>query len=559
MILSKEAFNKKYGNIAPQQNSDTPKVLSAEEFKKKYETPSQPPSQTPSKKPGLLQGFVQSLTSPFLRTATNALKVGQGTFNLAQAGFDKLTGDQAGYTRNIQEADKAVSSTPMNFGYLGQAKPVTKTKDAIGVGLDIGSTLAGGVGVGSIAKAGLKGAVTQGLKQGAKSGAVMGGLGCLGKSLQEDKSLGQTIGSTLVGTATGAAIGGALGGGLALPKAISTSIKNKAVKDFDHLVGTVVQGKTADIPKATKALSGIEVQGVKTYADLAKVLDTKIETISTKLDDVLSTRPETRKLKDLFTTSKVGEKAVKHNYVQDALEHLDELYAKTNDPVGREAIAQLKKKAVTQGLTIKEVNDLARAHGTEFGSKAFSKMGDPLTSVNAQAFENTRKGLKTTARTLFGDDTYKLADQELAALIRTRDLINNVAEGVNKLKQRITERGLGERVGRLLFQVADKFTGGGLKGFVQSFVPRGEGLKIMNALDLEKMLQKNLKQINALLQENLPEKTIIEKLEQMIAGGITKTPPKLPEPSLAPKPSLALPTQMPQRLSRLPHTITPHF
>ena len=70
-----------------------------------------------------------------------------------------------------------------------------------------------------------------------------------------------------------------------------------------------------------------------------------------------------------------------------------------------------------------------------------------------------------------------------------------MSEDVNKLRNKITERGFGEKVGRLVFQVADKFTGGGLKGFIQSFIPRSAGLKLMNALDLEKALQKNLKDI----------------------------------------------------------------
>lgn len=287
-------------------------------------------------------------------------------------------------------------------------------------------------------------------------------------------------------------------------------------KSVDELTGTIVQGKKSDIPKARKALSNIEVDNIKTYADLEKTLNTQIQTISTKFDEVLNTRKDVKPLKDLKVTTKVGEKTVSHNYVEDALAHLDELYTKTNDPVGAEKIKQLKIKAETDGLTIKEINDLAREHGIEFKKKAFGKSGEALTSVNAQAFENTRKGIKKTARDLFGDEVFNAVDDELTNLIRTRDLVKSTGENVNKLKQRVTQRGWGEKAGRLVFQIADKFTGGGLKGFIQSFVPRGEGLKVMNALDLEKALQKNLQKLKELNSSNLPEATVIKKLEEIL-------------------------------------------
>jgi len=152
----------------------------------------------------------------------------------------------------------------------------------------------------------------------------------------------------------------------------------------------------------------------------------------------------------------------------------------------------------SDGLTVRDINNLAKMHGNELGTKAFSKTGDPLTSVNAQSFENTRTGIKNTARELFGDDSFKAADAEMSNLIRSRDLAEKMTVEVNRLRQRIQERGLLEKVGRGAFEVIDMLTGKFASGFLRSaLVPRGGGLKVLNALDLEKNLAKTLSKIKS--------------------------------------------------------------
>jgi hypothetical protein len=304
----------------------------------------------------------------------------------------------------------------------------------------------------------------------------------------------------------------------------SIRASKNAIRDaatLDEVSGQVFQGKKADIPKVKQALSTIDTDGIKTYADLKGALDSKIKTISSKLDDALLTDPTPRKLQQWALEEKVGDTKVVHNYVKDAINHLEEAYKTANDPVSLEKLRQLKVKIdpiTGKGITIKEVNDLAREYGVEFKNKAFAKTGEALTSVNAQAFENTRKGIKETARSRFGNEVFDAADEQLSSLIKTKDLVTKMEESVQKLEQRITKRGLGEKVGRVMFQVADKLTGGGLKGFIQSFVPRGEGLKLMNALDLEKNLEKNLKKIQTILDSSgsATEADIIRQLEEIV-------------------------------------------
>ena len=278
----------------------------------------------------------------------------------------------------------------------------------------------------------------------------------------------------------------------------------------DTLAGMIAQGKKADIKSVKDSLAKIDVKDVTTYTELTKRFDDRIKDVSQTLDKALDTDTTKRSLASLST--KVG--STEHNFIEDGITQLENFYEKTSNIAKLDEIRALKARAQTEGLSVKDINDIARLHGKELN--AYNANGELASGLSKQAAENTRMGMKDTARRLFGNAAYKAADQEVAKLMKTRDLVNEVAENVNKLKQRISERGWGEKIGRLVFQVADKFTGGGLKGFVQSFVPRGEGLKIMNALDLEKNLQKNLELLQKLNNPEIREADALKILQQIV-------------------------------------------
>ncbi len=303
-------------------------------------------------------------------------------------------------------------------------------------------------------------------------------------------------------------------------EAIAKRSAQTAIKDaskIDNLAGTIVQGKADDILKAKKALTDIDITGIKTYKDLVSTLDDKITSLSTGLDDVLSTKPTPKALDDLNLNVKVGEQSVTHNYVKDAVSQLDDLYTKTNNIEGKTKIAQLLQKAEAEGLTIKEVNDLARLHGKELN--AFNANGQAASGLTKQAAENTRVGLKSTARDLFDDPVYKQTDTEISNLIRTRDLVDGVSEKVNQLKQRIQERSLGAKVGVALGRAINLLSLGSAKGIVEALIPRGQGFKVMNALDLEEALGANLKKLQKAL-EGKSEAEIIKNLESIQASKV---------------------------------------
>lgn len=314
----------------------------------------------------------------------------------------------------------------------------------------------------------------------------------------------------------------------------------KETANADKIVGQIIQGTPEDIASAKKALSSIDIQGVKTYDDLNSVLDTRIKTISNKLDDTLEQSPiynQPLKIGDMDKVITVDGATVRTNYVDDALNQLEDFYTKTNNIERKTAIQQLIKKGDTEGLSVKELNDIAKLHGQDLSG--FNASGQLASGLSKQSAENTRKGLKSTAREIYGGDAYAQADAELSNLIKTRDLTKDMVDEVNKLQQKVQERSLGEKAGRLVFEVANLFTIGGLKGFVGAAIPRGRGLKTLNALDLESILSKNLKQLqNATNQKT--EKGLINSLNKILQeykkipnkqGGFIKLPNQSSKPA----------------------------
>ena len=262
-------------------------------------------------------------------------------------------------------------------------------------------------------------------------------------------------------------------------------------------LGQILQGKTKDIIKGERALSAVDTTGVKTYGQLQAKLGEAIPELSRQVDAELLKDPRAYKLGELSTVGKsAGESEVQQNFVETSLNHLKELYTKINDPVSAKNAEELLQKAETQGLTKKEVNDIARKYNVEFKDKAFSSQtGDPLTSVNAQAYENVRSGLKEVSRRGLSPAAKEL-DETMSSIYNTKRLVDKNVEAVRKLRQKVDERGLGERFGGLLANAADTLSLGTAKGFVQKMFPRNVGYKMKNWMDLEKSLDRNLKIIN---------------------------------------------------------------
>lgn len=367
-------------------------------------------------------------------------------------------------------------------------------------------------------------AVLSGVGAGAPLGAAYGVTG----ALQEDENVADTIKSGLVGAGLGAAVGGATG---AVGAKISNTLKynparaaSKVEAQANKLARKIVQGTEKDVVKARNVLRTIDTKTIKTAKDLVGAIEKNMNAIGNKVDEKLLTNNNLYSLDKLATTKKVGDVSVTENFVTKALDNLEELYTKTDDIVSAEKIKQLKTKAGSQGLTAKEVNDLAREYGSEIGGKAFSKTGEPLTSVNAQSYENIRKGIKEAARSLFDDEALKTLDKELSEHIRIKDLAVKFQKGVDNLENKVKERAPLEMVGRVVGRVLDTLTGGSARGFLTSFLPSNVGNKVMNYLDLERALQKNLKALEKL--ENTKQFDLEKEIQRAIDYFKVKFPKK---------------------------------
>lgn len=287
-------------------------------------------------------------------------------------------------------------------------------------------------------------------------------------------------------------------------RAVRNLRKGKPVQDqVDKVVGRIIQSKKAkDIKSATSALSELDTTGVKEFSDLRDIADTKIAALAKSQDDRLSQIVEKHTLEALEETVKVGEKEATRNPVSTALDHLEELYTKTGDTENMLKIQGVKEVAEREGLSVQEINQLARDYGVEFKSKAFSKAGDPLTSINAEMHENVRKQLKNTSRSLLPDNASKAIDDSMTNLFTVRDLSKTMTEKVQNLSNRIEDRGLMAKVSAKLGGGIDVALGRSPSNLFTSLFVRGNiGQKSLNALQIEEGLSKNLGKLDDLLLE----------------------------------------------------------
>lgn len=301
--------------------------------------------------------------------------------------------------------------------------------------------------------------------------------------------------ASVVPVGKGAQIAGreALRAGLDTKDIVSRIGSYKLPEQASRAVGQIVQGKTKDIKPALNVLSRIDTKKVKSYADLKKSINENTKSLTVAMDEVLSKDQTKRTLDQLNKVQKVGDTEVSTNYIATALAHLRELYENSNDPVSAQKIVNLTQKAETEGLTVKEMNDIAKQYGSEYGEKAFTKLGEPRTSVNAVGYENTRKGVKETMRELLPDDTARELDKKISENIRVEELAKTMEERANKLLQTVNERGILEKAGGLIGKAIDIASLHSVSGFLGGIAKQSNvGLKTMNALDLEKAIQKNL-------------------------------------------------------------------
>ena len=418
-----------------------------------------------------------------------------------------------------------------------------------GEGLKSLSYLYGGGAAPGVVRSTLAGTARQGAIQGGKVGAISGGAYGAGQEMTQKES---TLGSIFAGGATGAGLGAVTGGalGAAAPvigKALSpTERAARRAETTKEAVRRVAQGSGAKGSKSTdqavteRALRELDLDGVKSSADLSTRIKEKITDLSKGLDEALETDPTRRKL-DMFNhRMDVDGEGIRKNFVSEALDQLETHYKKTNDVSGAARIRQLREKASREGLTGKEVNDMARTHG-----KVLNKFNlkDELGSDLAKKAENTRAGVKATARAIFGKGISKEADAVMADLSRLQALIKSREEAVELLRASTLKPGISDTLGNLLEQavnIATLTTSRSLFNAMASRAARQAGQagqsagKTLNALDLENRLAKDLKIITDAQKKGVSEKTMTEKLREFVTENSKMLGLPAPDPSRRP-------------------------
>lgn len=262
------------------------------------------------------------------------------------------------------------------------------------------------------------------------------------------------------------------------------------------LIGKITQGTGDDITAAGRALPTVDTSKVQSFDDLRSTLDNQVRKNTAQVDSILSQDPKLYKAADLEKTTPVpGGTPIVTNPAQEALDQLHDFYQKTKDAKGEASITALQNKFETEGLTVKEVNDLAREHGTELN--AYNANGELASGLTKQAAENTRQDVKEQVRQL----SPKIADidSNTSDLITTRGLAEDMADKVQKLENKIQESGILQKLGTVAGKTIDVATGGLVKGLINHFIGEaGDSGKAGTAIDIEDNLRDNLDKLDKL-------------------------------------------------------------
>lgn len=402
--------------------------------------------------------------------------------NLAKLTQLKADGkiDEEKYNMLVDNLEKTAKEA---FGYTGPS-----FKEVAGDAIKVGATFLGGGAV--------RGATLLGT---AARTAAVGATYSAGNAMAEDKDLRGVVIDSL--------IGGAVAGSIpVVGKVIGKGFKAIVGKNTpEEALGEIIQGKTKDLKPGQRALAAIDASDVKTYEDLASKLDDNVSFLSGKVDELLGKDKTLTPLAQLATETKSKSgKVVTSNYVQKAIQDLEELYAKTGDNVKAQNMRELLAQAETNGLSKLDVNQIAREYGKAY--KSFTKFGEQLTSVNSKMYENTRSGLKEVARRGLDGEAAKNLDGLISDTMHTRELIEKNMEAVNRLEQRAEKMGLGRILVTKAIRAIDISTLGATRAIRETLIQSNVGKKTMNALDIESKLQDNLKIIEKAIKANTPGK-----------------------------------------------------
>lgn len=286
-----------------------------------------------------------------------------------------------------------------------------------------------------------------------------------------------------------------------------TTTKQQADDQIEEAVKRIVQAKSPDdIAAAKEALKQVAInpEDIKSYQDLKGTLKGHIEATADAVDNELGQYPTRYNPSQVAKYEKVGDATVATTPVQDAMDGLQIAYTKSGEAAKAEAIRQLRQKFDTEGLTVLEMNQLAREYGIEFKDRAFDKMGNVKSGYNAENFENVRSGLKDVVRERIPDEYAKELDAKLSNLYTTDKLVGDIRDKVFQRANKMPPDTFGAKVAGVAVSVADfvdmltlRITSNIFQQLVRK--SRLAQKQFLNPIELEAELQKNLQTISKLM------------------------------------------------------------
>lgn len=323
----------------------------------------------------------------------------------------------------------------------------------------------------------------------------------VGQALQEDVSKSA---NPMAGYAAGmlpAMAAAEVGAKMPIPNVkASTAAQMESVTKPGGLASKVAQGLEDQIQKqveVSKQLTPEDISKSKTYLDYANVLDGKVKPLARTQDKLYASYQE----KHPLATLSRGDPDAPINYVAEGISQMKDYYSKTNDSKGLGEMVRLEKKAVNEGLTAQEINDLARKHNTDL-SNYNDVTGQLANGMTAAEVENVRMGMKQTARDLTGNDPRIIEiDKAMSPLLDMRRQAKANAKLSYNVQKKLNETGLIGKLSSGAGVALDTMLGHSPSAFLRGLSRMG-GDESLNTFKIQKELNANLTKINDILNDN---------------------------------------------------------
>lgn len=444
------------------------------------------PQVQPEPEVGLGQSIVQGVASPFLKMFETGKDIISGATNIGLSLGAKALGKDEAAMEYLNKAKKA-TETAGDYGYLGKVKGMTKLREGVGAGLEIGSYAIGAPGVKNIFAQGAKAIMPNILKL-AGYGAVTGGTTGLGIGLQQEDA---TLGSVAKSTAGGAVVGGiaaplfsAATTGLtkaAYATGVPQKILSKTEKGTKFLSNAISEAKTRIAKTYEKSLPLTPTQLSKETSRLANTGDNLFTTLAKhniNVGDITTAIDDLDNLSSTFSSPSA--RAVANDPTQYNLTKLlDRVYQNIDDRI-KSAVdrTKAKERATKEVIAlISEVKDkiiLDKDGNPQLNAGLMSRLrqiGNNMTPFDAtdptKVGKSTGYSISDAVRDVVEEDGlfegYRQLNKEWSQVLHAKEMLEEFAAKGKKFK---VLGGLSGTIARRVLSAGYGFSRGGIGGAV---------------------------------------------------------------------------------------------